>query len=171
MRWIFATAGIALAAVVLVRLDAAEAAVFSDGRPDGPFGTNKCMEVKGNDEKAGTSVIVDSCEAGPDQQFDFGGPDPSFVGKVPSGQTIYAQSGKRCLEAAKTSPGTLVKIDDCKFDPGSLPGQQFYYKGGQIVNAKKPSMCFDVKRERDGLDHVFINICDPTSDSQQWQIK
>jgi hypothetical protein len=173
MRRIFATAGIALVAVVLVKLDAAEAAVISVGTPDGPFGSDKCMEVKGNDDKPGTAVIVERCEAGPDQRFDFGGPDSRFVGKVPSGQTIYAEGGKRCLEVTNNSnvPGALVRIDDCKFDPGSLPGQQFYYKGGQIVYAKKPSLCFDKKRERDGLDHVVINICDPTSDTQQWQIK
>ena len=173
MRWMFATAGIALAAVFLLKLNAAEAAVFSVGTPDGPFGSDKCMEVKGNDEKPGTAVIVDRCEAGPDQQFQFAGPDSSFVGKVPSGQTIYSQDGKRCVEVANQSnvPGALVQIDDCKFDRGSLPGQQFYYKGGQIVYAKKSSLCFDQKRESDGFTHVIINICDPTSDTQQWQIK
>jgi hypothetical protein len=173
MRWIFATAGIALVAMVLVRLNAAEAAVLSVGTPDGPFGSHDCMEVKGNDDKPGTDVIVEHCQVGPDQQFQFGGPDARSVGKVPSGQTIYSQGGKRCLDVPhqSISPGTSVQIDDCKFDPGSLPGQQFYYKGGQIIYAKKTSLCFDKKRKSDGLDHVIINRCDPTSDTQQWQIK
>jgi hypothetical protein len=146
MRWIFATAGIALVAVVLVKLDAAEAAVFSDGKPNGPFGSDKCMEVKGNDDKPGTAVIVDSCEAGPDQQFEFAGPDPGFVGKVPSGQTIYAASGKRCLEVTNNSnvPGALVRIDDCKFDPGSLPGQQFFTREARSSTRRNPH-CASIK--------------------------
>jgi hypothetical protein len=173
MRWIFATAGIALVAMLLVKLNAAEAAVFTVGTPDGPFGSDRCMEVRGNDDKPGTAVIVERCEAGPDQQFQFAGPDPRFVGKVPSGQTLYALDGKRCLEVVNQSilPGALVQIDDCKFDPGSIPGQQFYYKGGQIIYAKKTSLCLDNKRKPDGLIHVITNTCDKSSDTQQWQIK
>jgi hypothetical protein len=124
MRSIFATAAAGvIAGVGLLTFDAApiNAAVFSVGAPENAV----CMDVEYNSTAAGTPVIAYDCHAGPEQQFEFAGPDcvthtsfsacEQYPKNVPPGTTIYtvpsnpptaSASYFNCLESKGRGPRT-----------------------------------------------------------------
>ena len=187
MRSIFATAAAGvIAGVGFLTSDASpiNAAIFTVGPPDDLV----CMNVRYNSTAAGAPVIAYDCHAGPEQQFEFAGPDcvthTSFSGckqypkNVPPGTTIYtvpsnpptaSASYFNCLdvEGAGTANGTPVISNPCN---GGV-NQQFIYMNGQIlvytsINSPK---CLDAT-DMANFTQIIINDC-TASASQQWQIK
>ena len=150
MRSIFATAAAGvIAGVGLLTSDASpiNAAIFTVGPPDDLV----CMNVRYNSTAAGVPVIAYDCHAGPEQQFEFAGPDcvtqtsfsacEQYPKNVPPGTNIYtvpsnpvpiaSASYFNCLdvEGVGTANGTPVISYPCN---GGV-NQQFIYKNGQIV--------------------------------------
>ena len=102
MRSIFATAAAGvIAGVGLLTSDASpiSAAVFSVGPQENFAVQGVCMNVRYNSTAAGAPVIAYDCHAGPEQQFEFAGPDcvmqtsfsvcTQYPKNVPPGTTIY----------------------------------------------------------------------------------
>ena len=137
MRSIFVTAAAGvIAGVGLLTSDASpiNAAVFSVGPPENGVTNNVCLNVRYNSTAAGAPVIAYDCHAGPEQQFEFAGPDcvthTSFIAceqypkNVPPGTNIYtvpsnpptaSASYFNCLdvEGAGTANGTPVISNPC----------------------------------------------------------
>ena len=187
MRSIFATAAAGvIAGVGLLTSDASpiNAAIFTVGPPDDLV----CMNVRYNSTAAGTPVIAFDCLAGPEQQFEFAGPDcvthtsfsacEQYPKNVPPGTTIYtvpsnpptaSASYFNCLdvEGAGTANGTPVISNPCN---GSV-NQQFIYQNGQIVvyTSINSPKCLDAT-DMANFTQIIINDC-TASASQQWHIK
>ena len=183
MRPIFAAAAVAMAGVGLLTFEASptEAAVFSVGPPFGSTGTSACMDVSGNSlginpdgSVSPVPVIVFACHAGPNQQFQFAGPNPEFAETVPPGTTIYTESGQRCLdvEGVGTTNGTPLISFSCN---GGV-NQQFIYEFGQIMVYfnTRTLKCLDAGNGTSTVGpngtQLIINDCNG-SDNQQFQIK
>ena len=192
MRSIFtaAAAGV-IAGVGLLTSDASpiNAAVFSVGPPESVFTNPVCMNVRYNSTAAGAPVIAYDCHAGPEQHFEFAGPDcvtqTSFSGctqypqNVPPGTTIYtvpsnpvpieSASYFNCVDVseAKTANGTPVISYPCN---GGV-SQQFIYNNGQIIvyTSINSPKCLDAT-DMANFTQIIINDC-TSSASQQWQIK
>jgi hypothetical protein len=188
MRSIFTTAapGV-IAGVGLFISDASpiNAAIFTVGPPDDLV----CMNVEYNSTAAGAPVIAYDCHAGPEQQFEFAGPDcvtqtsfsacEQYPKNVPPGTNIYtvpsnpvpiaSASYFNCLdvEGVGTANGTPVISYPCN---GGV-NQQFIYQNGQIVvyTSINSPKCLDAT-DMANFTQIIINDC-TASASQQWHIK
>ena len=192
MRSIFTTAAAGvIAGVGLLTSDASpiNAAVFSVGPPENGVTNLACMNVRYNSTAAGAPVIAYDCHAGPEQQFEFAGPDcvtqtsfsacTQYPNNVPPGTTIYtvprnpvpteSASYFNCLDVsgAGTANGTPVISYPCN---GGV-NQQFIYENGQIVvyTSINSPKCLDAT-DMANFTQIIINDC-TSSASQQWQIK
>ena len=192
MRSIFTTAAAGVIVGVGLLTSGASpinAAVFSAGPPENIVTNLACMNVRYNSTAAGTPVIAYDCHAGPEQQFEFAGPDcvtqtsfsacAQYPKNVPPGTTIYtvpsnpvpteSASYFNCLDVsgAGTANGTPVISYPCN---GGV-NQQFIYKNGQIVVYTSINIpkCLDAT-DMANFTQIIINDC-TTSASQQWQIK
>jgi len=192
MRSIFTTAAAGVIVGVGLLTSGASpinAAVFSAGPPENIVTNLACMNVRYNSTAAGTPVIAYDCHAGPEQQFEFAGPDcvtqtsfsacAQYPKNVPPGTTIYtvpsnpvpteSASYFNCLDVSEagTANGTPVISYPCN---GGV-NQQFIYKNGQIVvyTSINTPKCLDAT-DMANFTQIIINDC-TTSASQQWQIK
>ena len=193
MRSIFTTAAAGvIAGVGLLTSDASpiiNAAVFSVGPPENGVTNLVCMNVRYNSTAAGAPVIACDCHAGPEQQFEFAGPDcvtqtsfsacTQYPNNVPPGTTIYtvpsnpvpieSASHFNCLDVSEagTANGTPVISYPCN---GGV-NQQFIYNNGQIVvyTSINSPKCLDAT-DMANFTQIIINDC-TSSASQQWQIK